>query len=450
MKNILIIDDEPKIRNAYADLLSANGFEAAGAATFEDATGILNKKAIDLILLDLNMPEMDIRALHAEIRKIGNNVKVIVSSVYPVRRQVKCYPGANDYFDKSLGTEVLLEKVKEVFREKTVLAQERVALQGKGQEGARSPKISVIIPNYNRADLIRETLVSVEKQTLTPFEVIIVDDGSTDHSLQVIRDWKEKSKLDVHIFNNQNTKGQSGALNFGIAKASGEYIAMQDSDDLWAPCHLRQLTDALTLAPQCDIAFSRIQVFGAAKDIFQKTDEFLSPVTHCLKLAFKKKTDLLWVSHKKLLFSLLRYGFPFRCQASLIRNSFFDKTHLGFDEEIAFCLDAQFVTQAAYHTGFVYVDNVGLYWRRHPGNDGDLSYGGKIGASYEKRIPKLKQYFSDKSLDLFERSALAYRLFQLKKNAIMARMRMAVKRLIAGWKNGTKVECVKSSLQQET
>jgi len=284
-------------------------------------------------------------------------------------------------------------------------------------------KVSVVIPIYNRADLILETLLSVENQTYVPFEVIIVDDGSTDNSLEVIRAWREKSKLNSHIFSNQNTKGPSGALNFGIAKASGEYIAMQDSDDLWTSCHLQQLVGALADFPQYDIAFSKIQVFGTAKDVLEKNDAFLNSVAGCLKIAFEKKTTLLWASSPKLFYTLLQGGVPFRCQASLIRRSFFDKTNIGFDEEITYCQDAQFMTQAAYNTGYIYIDNTGLCLRRHAENDGDLCYGDKIWKSYEKRAEKLKQYFSNKPLNKLEKSALAYRLVQLQTHVFIAKIK---------------------------
>lgn len=283
------------------------------------------------------------------------------------------------------------------------------------------PDISVIIPIYNRADLILETLSSVEDQTCTPSEVIIVDDGSTDNSIQIVSSWQKNTKLNAKIYKNQNKKGQSGALNYGISKANGGYIAMQDSDDLWAPCHLQQLSDALAKNPHHDVAFSKVQVFGPAKDSLGKNIEFTNSVRRCLEFSFEKKSDLIWLSQNKLLYTILQWGFPFRCQASLIRKSFFVNNNVWFDEEITYCLDAQFVTIAAFHTSFIYIDNVGLYLRRHSENDGDLIYGDKIWRSYEVRVAKLKKYFENKSLTEIEKSALKYRLAELQTQVLIAK-----------------------------
>lgn len=90
------------------------------------------------------------------------------------------------------------------------------------------PKVSVIIPSYNRADLITETVNSVLAQTYKDFELIIVDDGSTDATLTVLKTYGDA----IHYIKKENG-GQGSARNVGIKAASGEYIAFLDSDDLW-------------------------------------------------------------------------------------------------------------------------------------------------------------------------------------------------------------------------
>ena len=183
--------------------------------------------------------------------------------------------------------------------------------------------ISVVIPIYNRAGFIAETLASIEKQSLKPFEVIIVDDHSTDLSVEVVKDFIKTSTLNIIILKNEFKKGVSGALNWGIKKAIGNYIAMQDSDDLWMPTHLQKLYEALCQYPQSSIAFSAIEVFGQASDTLKKNNDFSITVKACLDNAFKKDNNDVWVSNNNLLFALLMFGFPFRCQASLIKKGFF-------------------------------------------------------------------------------------------------------------------------------
>lgn len=91
-------------------------------------------------------------------------------------------------------------------------------------------RISVVIPTYNRAELLRLTLDSVKAQTSAAFEVIVIDDGSTDHTREVCAEYGQFIRY-VH----QSNAGLSAARNAGIREASGDWIALCDSDDLWTP-----------------------------------------------------------------------------------------------------------------------------------------------------------------------------------------------------------------------
>jgi glycosyltransferase involved in cell wall biosynthesis len=90
------------------------------------------------------------------------------------------------------------------------------------------PQVSVIIPTYNRGWIIKEAIDSVLAQDYTEFELIVVDDGSTDHTPDVLDLYRNVIK----VFSQKN-KGVSAARNRGIAEASGKFIAFLDSDDLW-------------------------------------------------------------------------------------------------------------------------------------------------------------------------------------------------------------------------
>jgi glycosyltransferase involved in cell wall biosynthesis len=92
------------------------------------------------------------------------------------------------------------------------------------------PLVSVIIPTYNRAGLVREAIASVLAQDYPWQEVIVVDDGSTDHTCEVVRSFGA-----AVLYIRQAHAGVSTARNRGVAAASGELIAFLDSDDLWQP-----------------------------------------------------------------------------------------------------------------------------------------------------------------------------------------------------------------------
>ena len=92
---------------------------------------------------------------------------------------------------------------------------------------AAMPRVSVIIPNYNRASLVGETIRNMLAQTLPPCEIIVVDDGSTDNSVEVIRAFGSRVRL-----LQQTNRGPGAARNAGLAVASGEFVQFMDSDDL--------------------------------------------------------------------------------------------------------------------------------------------------------------------------------------------------------------------------
>jgi len=97
---------------------------------------------------------------------------------------------------------------------------------------AAAPRVSVVIPAYNRARLIRQAILSVLAQTFTDFELIVVDDGSTDGTGAEVASFQDPR---VRLVTLAKRSGQSGARNAGIAESRGEWIAFLDSDDEWLP-----------------------------------------------------------------------------------------------------------------------------------------------------------------------------------------------------------------------
>jgi glycosyltransferase involved in cell wall biosynthesis len=102
------------------------------------------------------------------------------------------------------------------------------------------PRFSLVIPVYNRSALLSETLQSVLMQRLTDYEVLVVDDGSTDGSANVARGLDER----VRVFEQRN-RGPGAARNLALRHASGEYVVFLDSDDLWFPWSLEVLSEVI-------------------------------------------------------------------------------------------------------------------------------------------------------------------------------------------------------------
>lgn len=94
--------------------------------------------------------------------------------------------------------------------------------------------ISVVIPVHNRASIIQETIDNMLEQTYQDIEIIVVDDGSTDDLAEAMKKY-EGPESKVRLIGYETNRGACYARNYGIREARGEYIALQDSDDLWSP-----------------------------------------------------------------------------------------------------------------------------------------------------------------------------------------------------------------------
>ncbi|MBN1794027.1 MAG: response regulator [Candidatus Omnitrophica bacterium] len=114
MTNILIVDDERKIRSVYSGLLKGEGYETCEASNVADAYEMLKKRNIDLVLLDIKMPEIDGGEMYDIIQLFHRKTRVIVASVCPLTEQKRMIEGADGYYDKSYGIEELLLRIKEV------------------------------------------------------------------------------------------------------------------------------------------------------------------------------------------------------------------------------------------------------------------------------------------------------------------------------------------------
>lgn len=120
----------------------------------------------------------------------------------------------------------------------------------------KAPVATLIVPAFNVAATIAETLQSLLAQTFTDFEIIVVDDGSSDNTADVVRGFADPRLTMVH----QANRGLAGARNTGIVHARGAYIAFCDADDLWLPEKLELHIAHLEARPDVGISFSGSQM----------------------------------------------------------------------------------------------------------------------------------------------------------------------------------------------
>lgn len=128
-------------------------------------------------------------------------------------------------------------------------------------------KVSVIMPIFNAADYLRPALDSVISQTLRDIEIICVDDGSTDNSLEILKEYQQNDER-IRIVTETNA-GPALARNNGIRRARGEYIAFLDDDDFYEPRFLEALYD-MAKEHDLDVAISDYDIYNMRRSTFQK------------------------------------------------------------------------------------------------------------------------------------------------------------------------------------
>jgi glycosyltransferase involved in cell wall biosynthesis len=117
------------------------------------------------------------------------------------------------------------------------------------------PLVSVVIPTFNGAKHIRQTLDSVLEQSYHPLEIIVVDDGSTDATSDMVSSYAQVTLI------KQPQRGHPAARNHGIRAASGAYLSFLDHDDLWHPAKIEEQMECLREDPELDLVFGHIQNF---------------------------------------------------------------------------------------------------------------------------------------------------------------------------------------------
>ncbi|TBX68738.1 glycosyltransferase family 2 protein [Flavobacterium silvisoli] len=137
------------------------------------------------------------------------------------------------------------------------------------------PKFSVIIPLYNKEKFVAKTINSVLDQTFTDYEIIVINDGSTDNSERVILSFTDSR---IHYFATHN-HGASAARNTGIEKAGGDYICFLDADDYWYPDFLATMYHYSELFPEQKVFGAAIEIETSKKTIpaqyaIQRTGDF--------------------------------------------------------------------------------------------------------------------------------------------------------------------------------
>lgn len=170
------------------------------------------------------------------------------------------------------------------------------------------PMVSVIIPVYNKASFVKETLESVLSQSYTNTELVLVNDGSTDGSIQILREFQQKFPGKVRVIDSINL-GVSAATNLGIHAAKGEFIQFLDADDLMSPDKIEKQINLLSGKGPNEIATCEWVTFQSHIDLYNRVPysvfrDFSSGLD--LLLLFWNQQEMMAISsyltHRDLIF----------------------------------------------------------------------------------------------------------------------------------------------------
>jgi glycosyltransferase involved in cell wall biosynthesis len=234
-------------------------------------------------------------------------------------------------------------------------------------------KVSVILPTYNRAHLLPVAVESVLSQDFRDFELMVVDDGSTDATQEVLRGYSDPR---IRTFTQEN-RGIGGALNAGIQAARGSLIARIDSDDRWLPELLSVEVPILEKQPDAGVVYARAQAM----------DEGGRPLPQMLGAPLKFPGDP---------FKSFVYG-DFGCAiTALIRRDCLERAGL-FDESLVGNEDWELWIRLSRFTRFVFIDRVLAHFRMHPGRT-TAGASKRFAAITEGRVQVLEGVFSQSDL----------------------------------------------------
>ncbi len=188
-------------------------------------------------------------------------------------------------------------------------------LAGPGQAGL----VSAIIPAFNREALVTDALNSLAAQTYSSIQIVVVDDGSSDATAQVVKDWASAHPDQWVELICQSNGGVSSARNAGLRKAQGEFIYFLDSDDIAEPFSIEFLHDALSTAPDKPFALGRVCNADMQGNIIQ---EDYSGITHLRSADLLRNHWLLFAALYRR--SALRGSGPFNVKLRMGEDTEFN------------------------------------------------------------------------------------------------------------------------------
>lgn len=239
-----------------------------------------------------------------------------------------------------------------------------------------NPKISVIIPVYNAEKYLSAALDSVLLGSFSDFEIIAVNDGSTDGSLSILREYSERDSR-IRVIDKSNT-GVSDTRNVAIAAADGEYLAFLDSDDVCAPTYLERMYAAVS-ETGADVAVCDYVTFRGEKPTFDIGDKAEAEEVTTRELLNTGRMTSLWLK--------------------LIRKRIVTENNIAFDTKLAFGEDLFFSWKACIASRSTVSIPDKLYGYRMSADGATARYHDRLYEKYKRAFDDLKSFILERVPD---------------------------------------------------
>lgn len=248
----------------------------------------------------------------------------------------------------------------------------------------KEPFFSVVVTSYNYEQYLPQTLNSILAQTYKNYEVVIVDDGSKDGSVELIKKYIDKYP-NFHLYQHENgvNKGLPASVKLGVEKSKGEYIAFLESDDYWREDRLQKIVELINKHPEAVIISNNIQIFG---DVTETTIalKYLHDTLSPLKERNDIKPSLDLVNTIPTFSSVV-----IKKDVLLLCN---------FDTPIPAYIDLFLYKQIFAKYPLYFIDKKLTFWRRHTKNYNTTAKSNKYDKKSEEFTKKLQEVLNNSAL----------------------------------------------------
>ncbi len=226
-------------------------------------------------------------------------------------------------------------------------------------KGLKNKKVSVIMPSYNYDKYITEAIDSVLRQTYKNWELIIVEDGSTDRSLEIIEGYAARyaDKISFYTHPGNENKGLKEAYQLGLKKVTGEYVSFLESDDTLHPESLKKRIEVFQQYPDVGFVYSDVELSGPESYWLNRNKKWIAEY---------RRRSRSCMEDSSFSSELLRGNFICTFSCVMIKKNILLQDDLNVPQEYLRWLDLWLYEALSQRTKFYYLSENLTYWTIHP------------------------------------------------------------------------------------